>query len=397
MDILIILITGIITSALWVIFIKFFYKKDNSAEVEALRTKDEELKEKDHEIEKIKLGFKNEIDLLKEKNTSMELLKNNLEETLNSEKDRSNKALSTLKNVEAWKTTVTSDMQDNKNKIQNQQDFIDKLTGNAKYQGNFGEKFLEQSLQIHGFKENIDYTKQKKEQVYNLDNDNIEASNPDIYINLTDENYIVCDSKVSLDNWKKFVNAKTDIEKDEEFKKHSAAVKKHIDNLSKKGYMKNVKKNVFPKVVMYMCHEASYLAALEHYPDLYEYAYKKNILLVGPKNLFAIISIIQTIQDKDKQIKGVKTITDIATNLMDKYSLVKSHLIKTMTSFNAHGKNLQNVIKGTWQGQGSLEQRIEKLKDQGINPKNPIPKTNEIEDQLLSFKGNEEPDKKDLN
>ena len=58
MDILIILITVIITSALWVIFIKFFYKKDNSAEVEALRTKDEELKEKDHEIEKIKINLK---------------------------------------------------------------------------------------------------------------------------------------------------------------------------------------------------------------------------------------------------------------------------------------------------------------------------------------------------
>ena len=397
MDILIILITVITTSALWVIFIKFFYKKDNSAEVEALRTKDEELKEKDHEIEKIKISHTNEIKLLNEKYISVEKIKNNLQDTLTTERESSKITLSTLKNVESWKTTVTSDMQDSKKKIQNQQDFIDKLTGNAKYQGNFGEKFLEQSLQIHGFKENIDYTKQKKEQVYNLDNDNIEASNPDIYINLTDENYIVCDSKVSLDNWKKFVNAKTDIEKDEEFKKHAAAVKKHIDNLSKKDYMKNVKKNVFPKVVMYMCHEASYLAALEHYPDLYEYAYKKNILLVGPKNLFAIISIIQTIQDKDKQIKGVKTITDIATNLMDKYSLVKSHLIKTMTSFNAHGKNLQNVIKGTWQGQGSLEQRIEKLKDQGINPKNPIPKTNEIEDQLLSFKGNEEPDKKDLN
>ena len=397
MDILIILITVIITSALWVIFIKFFYKKDNSAEVEALRTKDEELKEKDHEIEKIKISHTNEIKLLNEKYISVEKIKNNLQDTLTTERESSKITLSTLKNVESWKTTVTSDMQDSKKKIQNQQDFIDKLTGNAKYQGNFGEKFLEQSLQIHGFKENIDYTKQKKEQVYNLDNDNIEASNPDIYINLTDENYIVCDSKVSLDNWKKFVNSKTDIEKDEEFKKHAAAVKKHIDNLSKKDYMKNVKKKVFPKVVMYMCHEASYLAALEHYPDLYEYAYKKNILLVGPKNLFAIISIIQTIQDKDKQIKGVKTITDIATNLMDKYSLVKSHLIKTMTSFNAHGKNLQNVIKGTWQGQGSLEQRIEKLKDQGINPKNPIPKTNEIEDQLLSFKGNEEPDKKDLN
>ena len=78
-----------------------------------------------------------------------------------------------------------------------------------------------------------------------MDNDNIRSSNPDIYINLTDENYIVCDSKVSLDNWKKFVNAKTDIEKDEEFKKHAASVKKYIDNLSKKDYMKNVREKCF--------------------------------------------------------------------------------------------------------------------------------------------------------
>ena len=63
---------------------------------------------------------------------------------------------------------------------------------------------------------------------------------------------------------------------------------------------------------------------------------------------------------------------------MDKYSSLKKNLIKTMSSFNSHGENLQNVIKGAWQGQGSLEQRIEKLQDQGINPKNPIPKTNEI-------------------
>ena len=146
-----------------------------------------------------------------------------------------------------------------------------------------------------------------------------------------------------------------------------------------------------------MCHEASYLSALEYIPDLYEYAYKKNILLCGPKNLFAVISICQTIQDKEKQIKGVKNITDIATNLMEKYSLVKSHLIKTMTSFNAHGKNLENVIKGTWQGKGSLEQRITKLQDQGINPKNSIPQTKEIEDQLMRFEVNEEQDNKDLN
>ena len=34
--------------------------------------------------------------------------------------------------------------------IEKQQKFIDKLTGNAKYQGDFGEKFLEQILNFAG-------------------------------------------------------------------------------------------------------------------------------------------------------------------------------------------------------------------------------------------------------
>ena len=46
--------------------------------------------------------------------------------------------------------------------IEKQQKFIDKLTGNQKYQGEFGEKFLEQILNFAGFKLGIDYTKQKK-------------------------------------------------------------------------------------------------------------------------------------------------------------------------------------------------------------------------------------------
>ena len=188
----------------------------------------------------------------------------------------------------------------------NLQKFIDKLTGNAKYQGSFGEKFLEQSLQFHGFKLNVDYTKQKHEDVYNLENDTSEVTIPDIVLNIGDSTHIICDSKVSLDNWKKFVNAENDQEKNDQFKKHYFAVKKHIDDLSKKDYIKNLKKQVFQKVIMYMPHEAAYLGALEHDPELYEYAFKKNIILCGPKNLFAVISIAQTIRDKEKQIDSVK-------------------------------------------------------------------------------------------
>ena len=165
MNIITILITALVTSVLWIFYIKFFYKKDSSSENEALRLKEDEIKDKDHEIERVKLESDNEINLLKEKISSMEEIKQNIQNTLKTERESSKITLSTLKNVEAWKTAVTTDTKDKSNMIQKQQDFIDKLTGNAKYQGNFGEKFLEQSLQFHGFKKGIDYTKQKEEQV----------------------------------------------------------------------------------------------------------------------------------------------------------------------------------------------------------------------------------------
>ena len=396
MEIMSILIAVAITSVLWIAYIKFYHKTDRSKE-------QDELKNKDHEIEILRIENDKELSILNEKINSLQTTKNTLETTLATERKNSAQQLSTLKNVDSFKNTVTSNlknvtsnMDEYSRMIQKQQDFIDKLTGNAKYQGDFGEKFLEQSLQFHGFKLNIDYTKQKKEEVYNLEEDKSQTTKPDIVLNLSDNTHIICDSKVSLDNWKKFINSENDQERDEQFKKHYLAVKKHIDDLSKKDYMKNLKKEVFQKVIMYMCHEAAYLAALEHDPGLYDYAYKKNILLVGPKNLLAIISIAQTIKDKEKQINSVKEITNTAVNLMEKYSLLKGHLIKTMSSFNSHGDNLKKVLNNAYQGRNSLEKRIEKLQDLGINSSNPIPKTSEVQDKLMEFEEVKKNDNKDL-
>ena len=268
--------------------------------------------------------------------------------------------------------------------IEKQQKFIDKLTGNAKYQGEFGEKFLEQILNFAGFKLGIDYTKQKKEEVYDIEDDKLRTTKPDIVLNLGNF-HINLDSKVSLDNFKKFVNAENDEVRNEQFNKHYDAVVKHIDELAKRDYVKNLKKEVFQKVIMFMCHEAAYLCALEKDPELYEYAYKKNILLCGPKNILAVISIVQTIRDKEKSINSVNEIIEVASNLMDKYSLIKENLIKTMNSFNSHGENLKKVVNGIYAGRNSLEQRIEKLRDHGIKSKTPIKKTTPLQDKLMEF------------
>ena len=385
MDILIILITAASVSILWIVYIKFFKKERSLRDLE-------ELKNKEHEIDLIKLQHEKDLSLLKEKFNSLENEKNLIEETLINERETTKDQLKTLGKVDAFKNSVTANMGHYTQMLEKQQKFIDKLTGNSKYQGNFGEKFLEQSLQFHGYKLNIDYTKQKHEMVHNLEEDKSEITKPDIVLNIGDSAHIICDSKVSLDNWKRFVNAENEQEKNDQFKKHYLAVKRHIDELAKKDYVKNLKKQVFQKVIMYMPHEAAYLAALEQDPELYEYAYKKNILLVGPKNLFAIISIAQTIRNKEKAIDSVKEITLTAQNLMEKYRVLKSYLIDTMTSFNSHGENLRKVIQGAY-GKAGLEQRIEKLQSLGVRPSKPIEKTTSVQDEIMSFDTIEEKNK----
>ena len=375
MDILTILITAASVSILWIIYLKFFKKEKSLQDLE-------ELKDKEHEIDLIKLQHEKDLSLLKEKFNSLENEKNLIEETLTNERETTKDQLKTLGKVDAFKNSVTANMGHYTQMLEKQQKFIDKLTGNSKYQGNFGEKFLEQSLQFHGYKLNIDYTKQKHEMVHNLEEDKSEITKPDIVLNIGDSAHIICDSKVSLDNWKRFVNAENEQEKNDQFKKHYLAVKRHIDELAKKDYVKNLKKQVFQKVIMYMPHEAAYLAALEQDPELYEYAYKKNILLVGPKNLFAIISIAQTIRNKEKAIDSVKEITLTAQNLMEKYRVLKSYLIDTMTSFNSHGENLRKVIQGAY-GKAGLEQRIEKLQSLGVRPSKPIEKTTSVQDEIM--------------
>ena len=194
MDIISVLVTAAIISILWFGYLKYSQKNnDTSADLDDLK------KDKDHEIEILKSENEKELIKLKERLSSLETEKNSLKETLTKERETTANQLKTLGKVDAFKTSITSNMSEYSQMLKKQQKFIDKLTGNAKYQGDFGERFLEQSLNFHGFKLGIDYTKQKKEEVYNIEEDKTDTTKPDIVLNLG-EKHIICDSKVSLDN-----------------------------------------------------------------------------------------------------------------------------------------------------------------------------------------------------
>ena len=188
--------------------------------------------------------------------------------------------------------------------------YLEKLTGSSRFQGDVGEKILKNILYSCGLRNPTDFLCQEGDKVIDPeDNEAIKNVRPDTLIRMGDS-WLVVDSKVSLDNWKNWVNEKKDEKlKSSHLKKHLDSINNHIKELSTKPYSKLLKRKVFPSIIMFIPFEAGYLSALEADPDLGEKSYKKNIILAGPGNIMAIIKIVETIKSKEKQIENVGEIT----------------------------------------------------------------------------------------
>ena len=365
-----IIIGGVVASIFW------FFTKRKSGIVD-----NTVLFEKDKEIE-----------VLKEQKKGLEKTETDLRESLEKEEEQVKSLLKSVNKIEEHKTTITkyTTATELKNKTDAEnigflKNWAEKLTGSNRYQGDVGEKILKRVLNSCEYLEERDFTCQEGDKIINTDNENeLKRIRPDIYLKMTEDTDLVIDSKVSLDNWKNWVNEKKDEElKKSHLRKHLDSINKHIKTLSGKKYNRSLKRKVFPSTVMFIAFEAGYLAALEHDPNIGEKAFNQNVILAGPGNIMAIIKIVETLKAKEKQIQNVNEITQSASQLYDKYATLKSYLKKLVTSYNSHAKNLRSVINSGWAGKANLEKQIINLKEKhGVTAGKNIEKTLPEEDKI---------------
>ena len=363
-----IIIGGVVASIFW-----FFTKRksgtiDNTVILE---------KEKENEI-------------LKKEIEGRKTIEEDLRKSLTKEQELVKEQLKTINKVDEHKTAIskytTETALKNKTDAENidfLKNWAEKLTGSNRYQGNIGEKILKGVLNSCEYREGRDFTCQQGDKIINTDNE-LKTIKPDTYVKMTNDTDLVIDSKVSLDNWKDWVNEKKDEElKKKHLVKHLKSVNDHIKTLSKKKYGHSLKRKVFPSTVMFIAFEAGYLAALEHDPDIGEKAFNQNVILAGPGNIMAIIKIVETLKAKEKQIENVNEITKSASQLYEKYGTLKKYLKKLVTSYNSHAMNLRAVINSGWAGKGNLEKQIINLKEKhGVTAGKNIEKTLAEEDKI---------------
>lgn len=348
-------------------------EKDFSAYKAASAAREEGLFEKISYLEKIKDDLS-----LKFKDISSEIIKAQHETFSNEQKNTLSTVLNPFKEqLQAFKEEVVATRAEsikNKSSLDTQlanlanmnltlskdaQNLAEALKGGKKMQGNWGECQLGRILEISGLRKGQDYDTQES-----FINEDKKLYRPDVIIHLPGKRDIVIDSKVSLTDYLDAVNTEDEEKRDKSLQKNVAAIKAHIDELSGKEYQKLIKENSLNYVIMFIPVESAYIAALDYDRCIYDYAYKKNIILATPLSLLPTLRTVENLWRIDSQNQNVEKIAELGGKIYDKLATFVNDMKKLERGIN-QASNAYKDAMTKLTGNGGAVSQAEKLKELG--------------------------------
>jgi len=243
------------------------------------------------------------------------------------------------------------------------------LKGEKKQQGIWGEMILEKVLESSGLRKGIEYTRE-----VSLKNDDGKSYRPDVLVHLPDNRDLIIDAKTSLVAYEKYVNAEESEPKELYLKEHIQALTNHIKALGEKNYDKLLGINTLDFIFMFVPIEGALSTALEKDPALYDYAFKKQILLVGPTTLLIGLRAIENVWKYEKQTQNAKEIASRAGALYDKFVSFSDDMVKLSKQFETLQNSFESAKKRLSHGKGNIVRQVEKLKEMGAKTTKNIPK-----------------------
>ncbi len=234
------------------------------------------------------------------------------------------------------------------------------LKGDNKIQGNWGEIILESILQKSGLVKGREYVVQPT-----FKNEGGKMIRPDVVINLPDDKKIIIDSKVSLKAYDSFLSSDDEDGQKTALKALSLSVRTHIDGLSSKNYHEVYKIDSPDFVLMFIPIDTAFAAALSHNPELYNYAFDKNIVIVTSSTLLATLKTVDSIWKNEKQQKNSLEIAEEAGKMYDKFSNLVEDFVKIGERLDMTKNIYEESMKKLSTGKGSLISKAEKMKSLG--------------------------------
>jgi DNA recombination protein RmuC len=234
------------------------------------------------------------------------------------------------------------------------------LKSESKTQGDWGEMVLANILSAAGLKEGVDFFPQRQE-VDECGNRLI----PDVEIPLPNREKLLIDSKASISAYLGYVAAQGEAEREAAAKEHVASVRRHMEELANKDYIKKVKGSQ-GYILMFIPNEGSYLLAMERDRRLATDAFRRHVIIVNPTTLLLCLQIVALLRSREAQNENAAKISEAAAKMYEKF-------VGFSDTFADVGKRLDGLSDAYRKAYGQLcdgnanvVRQLERLKALGI-------------------------------
>lgn len=230
------------------------------------------------------------------------------------------------------------------------------LTNAPKARGRWGEQQLKNLLEQVGLAQHTDF-----ELEASIDTEDGKLR-PDAIVRIPGGKVLVIDSKVSLNAYQEAFEADDDAARDIALANHVRSMRNHVQTLGAKSYQSQFEEAP-DYVVMFVPGEHFVAAALEHDPELWNFAFDKRVLLATPTNLVAIARTVAQVWRQDGLAKEAQEIGRMGAELYERLSTAAQHLKRV-------GGGLESAVKNYNSFVGSFERNVlssgKRLAEKGI-------------------------------
>ena len=229
------------------------------------------------------------------------------------------------------------------------------LKGDSQQRGAWGEAQLRRTLEMSGLVEEAHYEVQSA-----FKDAEGKSKQTDYLIKIPDGKHMIIDSKVSLVAYDRAVSANTPEEYQLAMVEHVKSVRRHIDDLASKDYTNLIGMRSPSFVLMFMPIEPAYIEAMKHNKDLFEYGYKKGIVLVSHTTLIPILRTVSNLWMLERSNADAREISEKAGEIYNQVCIVAERLSKLGGSLNTASNHYNGTVKAL-AGQQGLYGKVERF------------------------------------
>ena len=198
------------------------------------------------------------------------------------------------------------------------------LTGEVKVQGNFGELKLKQLLEDLELKEGEQFDTQetlRDKAGRGLRGDDGRGMIPDFILHFPNNRHFVVDSKMSLTDYERYMNAEDGTpEKSAYLKAHIDSVRAQVKRLAKKEYTKYLPEgyNRLNFAIMYVPIEGALNLALLNDTTLWREAYDEGVMILGPQTMYMNLRVLEMMWTQVRQLQNQQAMIDAANLVIER-------------------------------------------------------------------------------